>query len=335
MSKGILIAAAFAAASLIPAAAQAAADPALKQEVAAAVEAQRKQIQVRVDEIYSFAEPGSQKVKTSKYLAGILEKNGFKVERGVAGVPTAFTATWGTGGPKIALGNDIDGLLGVSLPGIADVKPLTEGAPGHGEGHNSGMPLMVAAALAAKQVMAKHGITGALLARFGLGLPVDLCAGSPFVRHRDVPALGVRGFALQEALRAAQYGIGLLDAVQFRAHPTVQPLPPERDGAGHEDDEQHPAEQQARPGVEEGLRLAETLAHNRPEPMIDSHVRPPAMAPVTASVQNARQPLRAAKAHIALPAHSANATSVAATVASALSPGSSRASAMAQRLATT
>ncbi|WP_419198171.1 peptidase dimerization domain-containing protein [Novosphingobium resinovorum] len=159
-----LIAAALAAASFIPGAAQAAADPALKQEVAAAVEAQRKQIQVMVDEIYSFAEPGFQEVKTSEYLAGILEKNGFTIVRGVAGVPTAFTATWGTGGPKIALGSDIDGLLGVSqVPGVADVKPLTEGAPGHGEGHNSGMPLMVAAALAAKQVMTKHGLQGRLM----------------------------------------------------------------------------------------------------------------------------------------------------------------------------
>lgn len=144
--------------------AAAAADPALKQEVAAAVEAQRKQIQVMVDEIFSFAEPGFQETQTSEYLIAILEKNGFVVERGIAGVPTAFTATWGKGGPKIALGSDIDGLLGVSqVPGLPEVKPLTDGAPGHGEGHNSGMPLMVAAAIAAKQVMQRHGIEGRLM----------------------------------------------------------------------------------------------------------------------------------------------------------------------------
>lgn len=150
--------------ALTPIPAQAAADPALKQEAAAAVEAQRKQIQVMIDQIFSYAEPGFQEQKTSDYLVGILEKNGFTVTRGVAGVPTAFTATWGKGGPKIALGSDIDGLLGVSqTPGTPQLKPLTEGAPGHGEGHNSGMPLMVAAAIAAKQVMQRHGIEGRLM----------------------------------------------------------------------------------------------------------------------------------------------------------------------------
>jgi aminobenzoyl-glutamate utilization protein B len=172
-------------AAALPGPAHAAADPAMKQEVAAAVEAQRKQIQVMVDQIYSFAEPGFQEVKTSEYLAGILEKNGFKVERGVAGVPTAFTATWGTGGPKIALGSDIDGLLGVSqTPGIAEVKPLIEGAPGHGEGHNSGMPLMVAAALAAKQVMTKHGIQGRLM--LWPGVAEELLATKAYYVRADV-----------------------------------------------------------------------------------------------------------------------------------------------------
>ncbi len=153
-----------ASALLAPAPAGAAATPALKQEVLAEVEVQRKQIQVMVDQIFSFAEPGFQEIRTSEYLIAILEKNGFKIERGIAGVPTAFTATWGEGGPKIALGSDIDGLVGVSqVPGIAKIKPLTEGGSGHGEGHNSGMPLMVAAAIAAKHVMERHGIEGRLM----------------------------------------------------------------------------------------------------------------------------------------------------------------------------
>ncbi len=152
------------AALLAPAQVQAAPDRAIKQEAAALVEAQRKQIQVMVDQIFSYAEPGFQEQKTSEYLIGILEKNGFTVQRGVAGVPTAFAATWGKGGPKIALGSDIDGLLGVSqTPGTPELKPLIEGAPGHGEGHNSGMPVMVAAAIAAKQVMQRHHLPGRLM----------------------------------------------------------------------------------------------------------------------------------------------------------------------------
>src|SRR5437016_7503 len=114
-----------------------------------------------VDQIFSFAEPGFQGVRTSAYVTDILEKNGLKITRGVAGIPTAWTATWGDGGPLIALGSDIDSLLGLSqMPGTPKITPMVPGAPGHGEGHNAGMPLQVAAALAAKDVMTKNGIKG-------------------------------------------------------------------------------------------------------------------------------------------------------------------------------
>lgn len=141
------------------------ATPAQKKDAATLVDAQTKLAQEMVDMVFSYAEPGFQEHKTSEYLAGILEKNGFKVERGAAGIPTAFTATWSNGpGPKIALGSDIDGLLGLSqYPGVVDMKPMVEGGPGHGEGHNSGMPMMIVAALAAKQVMEKNGIKGTLM----------------------------------------------------------------------------------------------------------------------------------------------------------------------------
>jgi len=145
-------------------AAQAAAGKAIKAEAAAGVEAQAKPLQVMIDQVFSYAEPGFQEVRTSAYLADILEKNGFTVTRGVAGIPTAFTATWGSGGPLIALGSDIDGLLGVSqTPGVATLAPLTPGAPGHGEGHNSGMPMIIAAAIAVKAVMEKHHLPGRLM----------------------------------------------------------------------------------------------------------------------------------------------------------------------------
>lgn len=138
--------------------------PAMESEVLAGVDSRAKLSQEMVDSVFSFAEPGFQEVKTSEYITGILEKNGFKVTRGVAGIPTAWTATWGSGGPKIALGSDIDGLLGLSqYPGDPSIKPMVEGAPGHGEGHNSGMPLIVVAALAAKDVMEKHKIPGQLM----------------------------------------------------------------------------------------------------------------------------------------------------------------------------
>ncbi len=76
---------------------------ALKQEAAAEVDRMRELTQQMVDTIFSFGELGFQEVETSAYLTGILEKNGFKIERGIAGIPTAWMASWGTGKPVIAL----------------------------------------------------------------------------------------------------------------------------------------------------------------------------------------------------------------------------------------
>ncbi|MET0288985.1 MAG: amidohydrolase [Pseudoxanthomonas sp.] len=136
----------------------------LKQAAIAGVDQRAKLAQQMTDSIYSFAEPGFQEVRTSEYVTDILKANGFTITKGVAGIPTAWTATWGSGGPLIALGSDIDGLLGLSqVPGIPHQKPQVEAAPGHGEGHNSGMPLVVVAALAAKDVMQKQGIKGRLM----------------------------------------------------------------------------------------------------------------------------------------------------------------------------
>ena len=148
-----------------PFAAQAKAPAAMKKEAMAEVDEQAKLVQEMVDSVFSFQEPGFQEFQTAEYLTGILEKNGFTITKGVAGIPTAWTATWSNGdGPVVALGSDVDGLLGLSqMPGVPELKPIVPGAPGHGEGHNSGMPLIVAAAIAAKEVMIKHGIKGKLM----------------------------------------------------------------------------------------------------------------------------------------------------------------------------
>src|SRR5580700_4733235 len=138
-------------------------EAALKADMAGHIESMKKQAQVMVDSVFSFAELGFQEFETSKYLSGILEKEGFKIEGNVAGIPTAFVATWGEGKPVIALGSDIDDIPQASQkPGVAFRAPLVEGAPGHGEGHNSGMPLQVLAALAAKRVMEREHIPGTL-----------------------------------------------------------------------------------------------------------------------------------------------------------------------------
>jgi aminobenzoyl-glutamate utilization protein B len=164
MKHGLMCAGAAIASILSTTGADAAATGKEKAEAAAIVDKQKKQIQVMVDQIFSYAEPGFQETRTSAYLQDVLQKNGFTISKGVAGMPTAFTATWGSGGPLIALGSDIDNLLGVSqYPGIPNIKPMVKGAPGHGEGHNSGMPLIVNAAIAIKQVMEKNHIAGRLM----------------------------------------------------------------------------------------------------------------------------------------------------------------------------
>src|ERR1700744_2781969 len=142
----------------------AAAPDAMKQAAVADVDANAKLVQVMVDTVFSYGEPGFQEIRTGEYLTGILAKNGFKITKGVAGIPTAWTATWGEGGPLIALGSDEDDLRGVSqIPGDPKVEPLVEGAPGHGEGHNSGVPLIITAALAVKAVMEKNHLKGRLM----------------------------------------------------------------------------------------------------------------------------------------------------------------------------
>src|SRR5271163_272996 len=97
-------------------------DPArdYKRQVVDDVDAMKKRSQVMNDMVFSFAELGFQEFETSKYLTEIIEKEGFAVERGIAGIPTAWMATWGSGKPVIALGSDIDCIPKASQkPGVA------------------------------------------------------------------------------------------------------------------------------------------------------------------------------------------------------------------------
>ena len=134
-----------------------------KAKVRDDVEAMRKQTQVMIDMVFSFGELGFQEVETSKYLTGVLEREGFKVERGIAGMPTAWMASWGSGKPVIALGADIDCIPQASQkPGVAYRDPLVEGAPGHGEGHNAGQPLNITSAIAVKRLMERAKLSGTI-----------------------------------------------------------------------------------------------------------------------------------------------------------------------------
>src|SRR5262245_42184863 len=135
----------------------------LTKRAAELVDDRRTLTQQMVDSIFSFAELGFQEFETSAYVTGILEKEGFQVTRGAAGMPTAFVATWGSGKPVIGFMADIDGLPETSQkPGVAYHAPLIPNGPGHGEGHNAGQGVNVTAAIVVKNLMQKHGIPGTI-----------------------------------------------------------------------------------------------------------------------------------------------------------------------------
>lgn len=137
---------------------------AYKAEVAAEIDKKAKFTQEMVDMIFSFGELGMQEFETSKYITNILRENGFTVEEGISGIPTAWIAKWGNGKPVIAIGSDLDCIPKASQkPGVAYHDPIIEGAPGHGEGHNSGQAVNVTAALVVKAIMERDKIPGTLV----------------------------------------------------------------------------------------------------------------------------------------------------------------------------
>ena len=163
----------------------------LKREAVEEVEALRKFTQVTVDMIFSFGELGFQEFETSDYVTGLLRENGFEVEMGMSNMPTAWMARWGSGRPVIAFGSDIDGIPKASQkPGVAYHDPIIEGAPGHGEGHNSGQAVNVTAALVLKKIMEREGIPGTLVLWPGVAEEREL--GSKAFPERSCFGRGLR-----------------------------------------------------------------------------------------------------------------------------------------------
>jgi len=115
------------------------------------------------DRIWSYAELGLQEFKSSQLLADTLERAGFRVERGLAGLPTCFVATYGEGKPVIGFLGEFDALPMLSQKGrVPRQEPVVEGAPGHGCGHNTMGTAAVAAAIATKKAMDNFGLKGTI-----------------------------------------------------------------------------------------------------------------------------------------------------------------------------
>jgi aminobenzoyl-glutamate utilization protein B len=115
------------------------------------------------DAIWNYAELGMQEFKSSAILIKTLEEEGFKVEKGVAGMPTCFVATWGNGKPVIGILGEFDALPGLSQKSLSTIQnPLIEGAPGHGCGHNMMGAAGVAAAIAVKRSLEDNKLQGTI-----------------------------------------------------------------------------------------------------------------------------------------------------------------------------
>ncbi|WP_439533604.1 amidohydrolase [Polymorphobacter sp.] len=137
---------------------------AMKAEAYAVVDRNADRMGRYSDAIYSYAEIGFQEVKTIALVTKALRDAGFTVTTGVAGMPTAYMATYGSGGPVIGLMSDFDGVPATSqMPTTLEHAEQVEGAPGHGEGHNTHQPTLIGAALAIKAVKDKHKLPGTLI----------------------------------------------------------------------------------------------------------------------------------------------------------------------------
>jgi len=126
------------------------------------IDANKERLIELSDKVWEFAELGLVEFKSSTLLAGELEKHGFKVERGVAGMPTAFVASHGKGKPVIGLLGEYDALPGLSQKNVAHEEALEAGKPGHGCGHNIYGVSAVGAAVAVKKAMEKSKLRGTI-----------------------------------------------------------------------------------------------------------------------------------------------------------------------------
>ena len=128
------------------------------EEYFSAADACKDEIFAVSDEIFDLAETAYQEFGSSRILADALEKKGFTVVRGAGGIPTCFTATYGSGHPLIGLQAEYDALNSLSQePCTAEKKPVPGRTTGHGCGHNLFAAGSFAAALAVKDYIDKTG----------------------------------------------------------------------------------------------------------------------------------------------------------------------------------
>jgi aminobenzoyl-glutamate utilization protein B len=153
-----------------------------KEEVVASVEKRKAEIIALSDQVWGFAETALLEVRSAQALADYAEKQGFAVERGVAGLPTAFVASYGEGRPIIGVLGEYDALPGLSQKARSSKEVLQAGAPGQGCGHNLLGTAALSAALAIKDLMAAGKLKGTV--RF-YGTPAEEAVGGKVYMARE------------------------------------------------------------------------------------------------------------------------------------------------------
>jgi aminobenzoyl-glutamate utilization protein B len=153
-----------------------------KEEAVASIEKHKAEIIGLSDQVWAFAESALLESRSSKLLADYAESQGFTVERGLAGMPTAFVASYGEGRPIIGVLGEYDALPGLSQKAQAEKETLEPGAPGHGCGHNLLGTASLGAALAIKDLMAAGKLKGTI--RF-YGTPAEEAVGGKVYMIRE------------------------------------------------------------------------------------------------------------------------------------------------------
>jgi aminobenzoyl-glutamate utilization protein B len=153
-----------------------------KRDALASVERQRASLIELSDQVWQFAETALRETRSAALLADHAEQHGFRVTRGVAGMPTAFVAEFGSGAPIIGILGEYDALPGISQKVQPTREPLTEGAAGHGCGHNLFGAASLGAAIAVKELLAAGKLKGTV--RF-YGTPAEESVGGKVYLARD------------------------------------------------------------------------------------------------------------------------------------------------------
>ena len=158
------------------------ADPRLKEAAIATVEQRAVELTGLSDQVWRFAETALRENRSSALLSEYAEKAGFKVTRGIAGLPTGFVAEYGSGAPIIGILGEYDALPGISQKAEPTKTPLEAGAAGHGCGHNLFGVAALGAAIAVKDLIAAGKLTGTI--RY-YGTPAEESVGGKVYMARE------------------------------------------------------------------------------------------------------------------------------------------------------